>query len=62
MPTKKVEKIIMGAIHEAFTKYPEGDGILNLDYLWIQPDQSAHLAKAVVFELAANGFEIVMKR
>ena len=49
------------AIHEAFIKYPEGDGGPNLDYRWIQPEQSSHVAKAIILELAANGFEIVKK-
>jgi hypothetical protein len=32
-------------IHAAFIKYPEGDGSPNLDYEWITPDQSVHIAK-----------------
>jgi len=28
---------------------------------WIQPKQSSHVAKAIILELAANGFEIVKK-
>jgi hypothetical protein len=30
-----------------------------LDYQWVQPEQSAHVAKAILLELAANGFKIV---
>jgi hypothetical protein len=55
------ENVIVRAIHEAFIKYPEGEGGLNLDYQWIQPDQSSHVAKVILLELAANGFEIVTK-
>jgi hypothetical protein len=53
--------VIIRAIHEAFIKYPEGDGGQNLDYQWIQPEQSSHVTKAIILELAANGFEIVKK-
>ncbi len=55
MSTKTPESIIIRAIHEAFIKYPEGDGGPNLDYQWVQPEQSAHVAKAILLELAANG-------
>ena len=61
MSTKTPESVIVRAIHEAFIKYPEGDGSPNLDYQWIQPEQSSQVAKAIVLELAANGFEIVKK-
>ena len=44
------ESVIIRAIHEAFIKYPEGDGGPSLDYQWIQ---------AILWELAANGFKIV---
>ncbi len=30
-----------------------------MDYQWIQPEQSGHIAKAILWELAANGFRIV---
>jgi hypothetical protein len=59
MSTKTPESVILRAIHEAFIKYPEGDGGPNLDYQWVQPEQSAHVAKAILLELAANGFKIV---
>jgi hypothetical protein len=59
MSTKTPEGIIIRAIHEAFIKYPEGDGGPNLDYQWVQPDQSAHVARAILLELAATGFKIV---
>jgi hypothetical protein len=58
---KSPEDIIIRAIHEAFIKYPEGDGGLHLDYEWIAPDQSSHIAKAILMELAVNGFEIARK-
>jgi len=34
---------------------------LQLDYEWIAPEQSSHVAKVILMELAANGFEIVRK-
>jgi hypothetical protein len=49
-------------IHTAFIKYPEGDGGPNLDDEWIAPDQSTHIAKAILRDLAANGYQIVKKR
>ena len=56
------EKLINNAIHTAFVKYPEGDGGSHLDYDWIPPEQSAQITKAILLDLAANGFEIVKKR
>jgi len=56
-----VEILITNAIHTAFIKYPEGDGGPNLDYEWIAPDQSTHIAKAILLDLAANGYQIVKK-
>ena len=53
--------LITNAIHTAFTKYPEGDGGPNLDYEWIAPDQSVHIAKAILQDLAVNGYQIVRK-
>jgi len=61
MSAKTPENVIIRAIHEAFIKYAEGDGGPTLDYAWIQPEQSSHVAKAIILELAANGFEIVKK-
>lgn len=55
------ENVIIHAIQKAFIKYPEADGGQNLDYQWIQPEQSLHVAKAILLELAANGFEVVKK-
>ena len=59
MSTKTPEGVIIRAIHEAFIKYPEGDGGPNLDYEWIAPEHSSHITKAILLDLAANGFKIV---
>src|SRR5258705_13612405 len=56
-----VENLIISSIHGAFIKYPEGDGGPNLDYEWIAPDQSTHIAKAILQDLSANGYQIVKK-
>jgi hypothetical protein len=32
-----------------------------MDYEWIPPDQSAHIAKAILLDLDANGYQIVKK-
>jgi hypothetical protein len=61
MSDQAVEILITNAIHSAFIKYPEGDGGPNLDYEWIAPDQSAHITKAILRELSANGYQIVKK-
>ena len=62
MAVRTPESIIIGAIDGALTSYPEGDGGPHLDYQWIQPEHSAHVTKAILAELAANGFEIVTKK
>ena len=56
-----VEKLITNSIHTAFNKYPEGDGDANMDYDWISSEQSSRITKAILLDLAANGFEIVKK-
>jgi hypothetical protein len=61
MITEAIEKLITNSIHTAFIKYPEGDGGPNLDYEWIPAEQSAHIAKAILLYLVANGFQIVKK-
>jgi hypothetical protein len=61
MSANALELLITNAIHTAFLKYPEGDGGPNLDYEWIAPDQSTHIAKATLLDLAANGYQIVKK-
>ena len=58
MPERAVEILIANAIHTAFMKYPEGDGT-NLDYEWIAPDQSTHIAKAILLDLKASGYQII---
>ncbi|WJR76470.1 hypothetical protein [Bradyrhizobium sp. NP1] len=52
--------VIYAAIQSAFVKYPREDDPSWSDH-WIQPEESAHLTKAVMLELEANGFEIVRK-
>lgn len=52
--------IINAAIHSAFVKYPKEDDPASHDH-WIGPDDSAHLAKVVLVELEAAGYEIVRK-
>jgi hypothetical protein len=61
MSGETIEKLITNAIHTAFIKYPEGDGGPNLDYDWIPREQSAIITKAILLDLAANGFQIVKK-
>ena len=61
MSTDTIEKLITNAIHTAFIKYPEGDGGPNMSYEWIPPDQSAHVAKAILLDLEANGYHIAKK-
>jgi hypothetical protein len=61
MLDRPVEVLIANAIHTAFIKYPEGDGGPNLDYEWIASDQSRHIAKAILLDLAANGYQIIKK-
>ena len=61
MSASTIEKLITNSIHTAFIKYPEGDGAPNMDYEWIAPDQSTHIAKAILLDLAANGYQIVKK-
>jgi hypothetical protein len=61
MLDQAIEMLITNAIHSAFIKYPEGDGGPQLDYEWIPPEQSAVITKAILLDLAANGFQIVKK-
>jgi hypothetical protein len=56
-----IEILITHSIHSAFAKYPEADGDTNMDYDWIAVEQSSHIAKVILSDLAANGFEIVKK-
>lgn len=61
MSDQVIESLITNAIHTAFIKYPEGDGGPNLDYEWIPAEQSSHIAKAILLDLEAGGFQIVKK-
>lgn len=61
MSDQEIESLITTAIHTAFIKYPEGDGGPNLDYEWIPAEQSSHIAKAILLDLEAGGFQIVKK-
>lgn len=54
--------VIYAAVHSAFIKYPkEDDSSSEWDAEWIQPEESKHITKVILIELAANGFEIVKK-
>jgi hypothetical protein len=54
--------VIYAAVHSAFIKYPkEDDGGAAWDNQWIQPEESKHLTRVILIELAANGFEIIKK-
>jgi hypothetical protein len=61
MSDEAIEKLNTNAIHTAFVKYPEGDGGPHLDYEWIPPEHSAHITKAILKDLEADGFQIVKK-
>jgi hypothetical protein len=52
---------IREAIHSAFVKYPNEDDP-DSSHHWIKPQEATHLAKVVMLELKANGFEIVKRR
>jgi len=52
--------IINEAIHSAFVKYPKEDDPASHDH-WISVEDSAHLAKVVLLELEAAGYQIVKK-
>jgi hypothetical protein len=59
MSADAIEILITNAIHTAFIKYPEGGP--SMDYEWIPADQSAHITKAILKDLAVNGYEITKK-
>jgi hypothetical protein len=59
-PMTDPKDIINAAIHSAFVKYPKEDDPASHDH-WIQPEESAHLAKVVIMELEAAGYQIVKK-
>jgi hypothetical protein len=54
------QDVLYAAIRSAFVKYPREDDPTSHDH-WISPEESAHLAKVVLAELDANGFQIVKK-
>jgi hypothetical protein len=52
--------VIKTAIHSAFVKYPmEDDPDFNPH--WIKAEECSHLAKVIMMELEANGFQVVKK-
>ena len=52
--------VIREAIHSAFVKYPMEDDP-DFSHHWIKPEESAHIAKAIMLELEANGYQIIKK-
>ncbi|MBR0826465.1 hypothetical protein JQ596_13025 [Bradyrhizobium manausense] len=58
MPTKTPEDIIIQALQGALVAYPQED---DMECEWIAHEQCMHVAKTIVSELAAKGFEIVRK-
>ena len=52
--------IIREAIHSAFVKYPKEDD-LDFSPHWVKPEESEHLARVIMLELEAAGFQIVKK-
>ena len=62
MSDHAIEILITNVDSHGFHQYPEGDGGPNLDYEWIAPDQSVHIAKEILQDLAANGYQVVKKR
>jgi hypothetical protein len=50
--------VIKAAISSAFVKYPRDDDP-DWSTHWIKPEDCAHLTRAVLLELKANGFQIV---
>lgn len=54
--------VIYAAVHSAFIKYPKEDDCgSDWNNEWIEPEESKHITKVILIELAANGFEIVKK-
>ncbi|MGN8545864.1 hypothetical protein AB7M49_001957 [Bradyrhizobium elkanii] len=60
MPTDATAAIEAG-IRSAFTAYSKEDDPDWRSACWIKPDECSHLAKSILKELAARGFEIVKK-
>ncbi len=62
VPMSDPADAIMAAIHSAFESFPkEGDPDWRSPS-WIMPNECAHLTKAILRELEANGFQIVKKQ
>ncbi len=53
---------IMAAIRAAFEATPREDDPDWRSPSWIMPDECAHLAKTILRELEARGFQIVRKQ
>jgi hypothetical protein len=59
-PTSDPRDVIYAAFYSASVKYPKEDDPALSNH-WIEPVHSAHLTKAVMLALDANGFQIVKK-
>jgi hypothetical protein len=56
------DAVIMAAIRSAFVTYPkEGDPDWRSPS-WIMPEECVHLARTIMRELEAAGFQIVKKQ
>jgi hypothetical protein len=53
--------VVEAAIRSAFVSYPKEDDPDWRSPHWIKPEECAHLAKVVMLELGAKGFQIVKK-
>jgi hypothetical protein len=60
MPDDPID-VIEAAIRTAFVMYPKEDDPDWRSPSWIKPDECAHLAKGILRELQAKGFQIVRK-
>ena len=56
-----IERLIRNAIHTAFIKYPDPEGGPQRLFEWIGPEKSVHIAKAILQDLAASGYQVVRK-
>lgn len=56
MPTMTPESIIVKALQGALVAYPQED---DMECEWITQEHCIDVAKTIVSELAARGFEIV---
>jgi hypothetical protein len=50
--------VIGEAVRSAFVKYPKEDDP-DFSHHWIKPEEAMHLAKVVMLELEAAGYQIV---